>query len=261
MGVLGWSLAGWFVAATLALPALAAAAPLRVVHVYVALADNQSQGIVRVPAKLGNGDDPARNLYWGASYGVKTFFSTSPDWQPVNAQDHPKDGVLERCVFKYRSADVFMVADAYQGRRIRDAVADFLDAAGGGQPQEITLEQHLVLHAGGASSLVAYVGHDGLMDFQAVLPVRHRDHDPPSSIVLACASQMFFGPYLSEEKAKPLLWTTGLIAPEAYTLKAALDGWIAKETPEQIRSRAARAYDQYQKCGFKAAMRLLAIGE
>jgi len=258
MGVLGWLLAGWFVAATPSLPAVAATP--RIVHVYVALADNQHQGMVRVPAKLGNGDDPARNLYWGASYGVKSFFSTSPDWQTVNAQDHPKDGVLERCIFKYGNADVFLVADAYQGRRIRDSVADFLDAASGGQPQEIPLEQHLVLHAGGASSLVAYVGHDGLMDFQVVLPVRRRDHDPPSSIVLAGASRMFFGPYLSEEKAKPLLWTTGLMTPEAYTLKAALDGWIAKETPEQIRSRAARAYDHYQKCGLKAAMHLLAIG-
>ena len=254
------SLAGWFLAVTLS--AIATAQP-RVVHVYVALADNHHQGIVPVPARLGNGDDPARNLYWGATYGVRSFFSSSPDWQLVNAQGHAKDGVLERCIFKYRNAEVFMVADAYQGSRIRDAVADFLDAAGGGQPQEITLEQpsNLLLQAGGASSLVAYLGHDGLMDFQAVLPAHHRDHDPPWSIVLACASKVFFGPYLREENARPLLWTTGLMAPEAYTLKAALDGWIAKETPEQIRSRAARAYDHYQKCGLKAAMALLAIGE
>ena len=47
---------------------------LRTVHVFVALADNEHQGIVPVPAKLGNGEDPEHNLYWGSAYGVKTFF-------------------------------------------------------------------------------------------------------------------------------------------------------------------------------------------
>ena len=37
----------------------------RIVHVFVALADNVNQGIVPVPAKLGNGEDPVHNLYWG----------------------------------------------------------------------------------------------------------------------------------------------------------------------------------------------------
>jgi len=50
------------------------------------------------------------------------------------------------------------------------------------------------------------------------------------------------------------------MAPEAYTLKSALDGWIAGETGEQIRERAAAAYDKYQRCGLKAARRLMATG-
>jgi hypothetical protein len=32
-----------------------------------------------------------------------------------------------------------------------------------------------------------------------------------------------------------------LMGPEAYTLKAALDGWIARESAEQIRQQAAAA--------------------
>jgi hypothetical protein len=35
------------------------------VRVYVALCDNESQGIVPVPAKIGNCNDPDQNLYWG----------------------------------------------------------------------------------------------------------------------------------------------------------------------------------------------------
>jgi hypothetical protein len=48
------------------------------------------------------------------------------------------------------------------------------------------------------------------------------------------------------------------MAPEAYTLKAALDGWIAGEGEEAIRQRAAQAYDKYQKCGRRAALKLFA---
>jgi hypothetical protein len=50
------------------------------------------------------------------------------------------------------------------------------------------------------------------------------------------------------------------MAPEAYTLKAALDGWIAHEDGEAIRLRAAHAYDGYQHCGLRPAERLFATG-
>jgi len=50
------------------------------------------------------------------------------------------------------------------------------------------------------------------------------------------------------------------MAPEAYTLKSALDGWIEHESNEEIRQRAASAYDKYQKCGLQGARRLFATG-
>src|SRR5689334_16291764 len=56
-----------------------------VIHVFVALCDNVNQGIVPVAPSLGNGDDPAKNLYWGAAFGVKTFFNKSADWQSVSS--------------------------------------------------------------------------------------------------------------------------------------------------------------------------------
>jgi len=46
------------------------------------------------------------------------------------------------------------------------------------------------------------------------------------------------------------------MAPEAYTLKAAVDGWISGETGAEIRERAAAAYDKYQHCGLHAAQKL-----
>jgi len=50
------------------------------------------------------------------------------------------------------------------------------------------------------------------------------------------------------------------MAPEAYTLKSALDGWIAGENKEQVQERAAVTYDKYQKCGLRGARKLFATG-
>ena len=50
------------------------------------------------------------------------------------------------------------------------------------------------------------------------------------------------------------------MSPEAYTLEAALAGWLKNENAEQICLRAAQAYHRYQKCGVKAASRLLVTG-
>lgn len=236
---------------------------LRTIHVFVALADNVNQGIVPVPAKLGNGEDPRRNLYWGSALGVKTFFSRSADWKLVVSGIQPKHEVLERCVWKYRNAEVYLVADAYRGREIQTAILNFLDAAAGLAREQISVpdgQKTTQLEIRGGANLVAYVGHEGLMDFQLPRIPQKKDTATRQAIILACGSKIYFAPALRASGAYPLLWTTNLMAPEAYTLKSALDGWIAGESDDQIRDRAAAAYDRYQKCGMKAARRLMATG-
>ena len=66
--------------ATLICSSVSAQNTPRTIHVFVALCDNVHQGIVPVPKTLGNGEDPKNNLYWGALYGVKTFFRRSENW-------------------------------------------------------------------------------------------------------------------------------------------------------------------------------------
>jgi len=235
----------------------------RTIHVFVALADNQSQGIVPVPAKLGNGEDPDHNLYWGAAAGIKTYFARSTEWERISCGSAPKREILERCVFKYRTENVYLVADAYRGVEIRQAILDFLSSAAGDGSEVINLPAAsggVTLPIHGGANLVAYVGHDGLMDFQLSRLPNKKNDAHRDAVVLACASKQYFTESLRASGASPLLWTTGLMAPEAYTLKSALDGWIAGESNEQIRDRAARAYDKYQKCGFRAAHRLLTSG-
>ncbi|HTT19845.1 MAG TPA: hypothetical protein VMG82_12905 [Candidatus Sulfotelmatobacter sp.] len=237
----------------------------RIVHVFVALADNQHQGIVPVAPILGNGDDPEHNLYWGSAYGVKAFFSHSSQWKRWGCFPKPNTSILERCIFIYNKADVYLIADAYRGIEIKQAILDFLDSAAGGGAESIPGAASDTgpvrkLPIRGGAALLAYVGHDGLMDFQLPQFPRQRDGTHRDAIVLACASKQFFAEAIRTGGAYPVVWTTGLMAPEAYTLQAALDGWIAGETREQIRDRAAGAYDKYQKCGAKAARRLLVTG-
>ena len=76
----------------------AAQPPPPLVLVFVALADNAHQGIVPVPAALRNGDDPAKHLYWGAAFGVRTYFKKSSDWKEVATAKNPNPYILERSV-------------------------------------------------------------------------------------------------------------------------------------------------------------------
>lgn len=237
--------------------------PGKLIHVVVALCDNRFQGIVPVPPRIGNGDDPANNLYWGAAFGVKTFFRKAREWSLLADVKNPKPGVLERLVFKHRDKEIYLVADAYRGREIRMATWNFLQFAAGAGAEPIELKPGsapLRLLAGGGADLVAYVGHDGLMDFTLPESPRPQDDRRRQAIILACISKSYFAGPLQPTGAEPLLWTTGLMAPEAYVLKAALDGWIAGENGEAVRRRAAESYHKYQRCGTNAALRLFASG-
>jgi hypothetical protein len=233
------------------------------VHVFVALCDNDSQGIVPVPKTLGNGEDPRNNLYWGAMYGTKTFLKKSGNWSLLSTSNTVSPHILERCVFRHKNGKTILVADAYKGSSIKRCIADFLNAAAGKNPQNIkTLTGLAGIH--GNAALVCYIGHNGLMDCS--LPEPKRSTATPSkhvtdTIVLACKSKPYFENRLARTGARPLLLTTGFMAPEAYTLEAALEGWIRKESGEQIRTRAAQAYNTYQKCGMRGALRLFHTGK
>jgi hypothetical protein len=239
-----------------------AQAPPRLIHVFVALADNVHQGIVPVPAALGNGDDPARNLYWGAAFGVRTYFKKSAEWKEIITIQNPNSYVLQRSVFVHEGSGTYLIADAYRGREIKQTITDFYRSAAGLAKEEVpgALSARAKRDFPAAAELSVYVGHDGLMDFAIESRFQGDGNKHREAIILACASKMFFANGLKSTGAQPLLWTTGLMAPEAYTLKAALDGWIAGESASGTRERAAAAYAKYQKCSMAAAQRLFSSG-
>jgi hypothetical protein len=231
----------------------------KVIHVLVALCDNENQGIVPVPAFLGNGEDPAKNLYWGAAFGVKTFFSKSPNWTKLAEIKNPKENLLERIVFKHKTQNVYLVADAYRGSKMRETIDDFFAAVSGIKRENVEI-QNLTLQIYATANLVAFVGHNGLMDFKLEKQPAKTDDEKRDAIILACASRQFFAEPLRKTGAKPLLWTSNLMAPEAYILHDALEGWTKGETDAQISLRAAQAYSKYQKISLKSSQNLLVTG-
>lgn len=256
----GRFVSGFILALGLVLGAANAAAqtpaPPRVIHVFVALADNASQGIVPVPAAIGNGDDPAGNLYWGCDEGLKSYFKRSKAWKLVQTRAKPAPAVLERLVFRHAESGAWLVADAYRGSRIRQATVDFLSAAAGARAEatSVTRNQKFTeLRAGGGAALVAYIGHDGLMDFRLAPGEAPRGEAGKAAIVLCCKSADYFEGPLREAGARPLLLTTQLMYPGSFILHAALEGWLKGEGVREIRERAAKAYAGNQGISVKSA--------
>ena len=226
-------------------PFAAFAEPARV-HVFIALADNKSQGILPVPAAIGNGDDAAKNLYWGCSDALKPVLKASGVWKLAKTEVNPRPEIIERATFLHSSGKWEVIADVYRGTAIRQCTLDFFAALSSGEPREKT-------------PLVAYIGHDGLMDFELPETATAKRGSGRDAIVLCCKSQAYFGPHLEKVGAKPILTTTQLMYPGGFILRAALDGWTLGETPAEIRQRAAVSYAKNQGISVKAAAGVFAI--
>jgi hypothetical protein len=241
-----------------------------VIQVSVALADNKNQWIVPVPEAIGNGQDARTNLYWGARYGIKTYLTKDGGWGTIAAlrpQDHR---ILERIVFKKdflrngRVVPVYLVADAWDGKFIRDTIKQFLNYNAGKDVFSVQLKNKKI-HAGGNSHLIVYIGHNALMDYIGVKsltvlnPKVESNKRQNDAIVLACKSEKYFSSRLKKLGSYPLVLTTGLMAPEAYSLHAAVAQWVVGKNDKQIKKAAADSYNKYQKTGRHAAERLFGV--
>lgn len=243
---------------------VATGAEVQVVHVFVALCDNASQGIIPVPAKIGDGDKPDANLYWGCSDGAKSCFRASKSWKALPAVASPRAEVLERVVFRHgRRKDVFLVADAWRGREIKSCLQAFVDAAGGkGGAESIQVKgpdgADVTLPLGTKARWLAYIGHNGLMEFEVTWPEAPAGGAVATSrraFVLCCIGQRYF-PKLGIPMA---LTTTQLMYPGAFILRDALEVAMDGKSSAEVKAAAARAYAGNQKISVKAAAGVFAV--
>ena len=229
------------------------------IHVLVALCDNKHQGIVKVPAKIGNGQDPANNLYWGCGYGVKTFLKKQTDWQFIKQIPHPHNNIYERIIFRHKRTHIYLIADAYDGAKMKETITDFMQYAAGRNKERINVDT-ATIRTRGYAGLIVFIGHNGLMDFALNQVPQKADNQRRDIAIFACASKPYFYEAIRQTGAHPLIWTTHLMSPEAYTLVPVINGWIQQEKSAAIHEQVAQAYHQYQHCGIKAARKLFATG-
>ena len=218
----------------LALLCLVLASPLaaaeKQIAVFVGLCDNASQGIVKVGPKIGDGNKPDENLYWGCTDGLRSYFKASKRWKLEKRETATGDEkIFERLTFRHVSEDAVLVAEAWRGSNLKECYMAF--------------EQALV---SGKQDLVAFIGHNVLMDTSIDPPVA-KTPGKTEAIVLCCMSDTYFDTRIKNLGARPVLTTTQYMYPGSFILHAALEPWLAGKDRAALRDAAGAAYARNQK--------------
>ena len=212
----------------------------RTILVFVALCDNESQGIVKVGAAIGDGDKPDANLYWGCDDGFGKVFPRSSNWDVVEKKSDLNETVLRQLELKHRKESLRIIAKAYRGSEITLCYTDFETALSKGE-----------------ADLVVFIGHNVLMDTRIPEPMVSTDAEP-AAIVLACVSERYCRLRLEKMGAVPVLLTQQLMYPGAFLLHDAIESWRKGESPGEIRAAAGRAYARNQSISVRAGTGIFA---
>lgn len=223
--------------------AVGAAHPLEEIVVFVALCDNEHQGIAPVPAKIGKGDDPENNLYWGCTDGASKVFSKSPYWGKALSKESADENVLRDLIYRHKVSGKKMRIRAYRGDKMQPCLEAFFLAVASGQHQ-----------------LAVFIGHNGLMDGTAEMPSARATRSA-DAVVLCCRSHDFFADKLKNLGSSPVLLTKQNMYPGAFILEACLESWIAKQASRDVLAAAAKSYAKNQKISTKAASRVFWVPE
>jgi hypothetical protein len=243
---------------------LAAGKPL-VVEVHAPLCDNT---IIQCGnAKLGDGDNPDTNLYWSTTPGLGSWFARRDGgWTRVARQREGQTGdddILAVHAYRrmvaapaaWRAAgapakfELDIVIHGWRGKAIDRALSAYAADAAGGEARTIALGDGTAITAGGAAQIIAWVGHNRLMDLERF------DWPGPAAtakgiLAIACST----APYMQQLSAAtrvPLLMTRDLMFANAAPLEAAVLAYVAGGGFAQIRHDATAAYAEIQRSTFQ----------
>lgn len=244
---------------------LAAGKPL-VVEVHVPLCSND---IIRCGnPKLGDGDNPDTNLYWSTTPGFGEWFARhGSGWKRVLRQTAGATGdadVLAVHVYRRTVAapaawrkrgvpahyDIDIAVHAWRGSAIDRALAAFSNEVSGKAARKLVLDDKTSIDAGGAAQIVAWVGHNRLMDLERF------DWPKPGGVVKgAIAIACDTAPYMEAEVASPtrvpLLMTRDLLFANAAPLEATVLAFATGGGYGEMRHDATAAYAGVQKETFQ----------
>ncbi|TGN02377.1 hypothetical protein [Leptospira yasudae] len=211
------------------------------IEVFVPLCDGTQLACGK--GKAGDVRSLEGNLYWGAAYGVESFFKKASGYKVVERSDERQGSPVLRRLRVERiphkgEQKVSILFHAYAGDRIDDALSDFLNASAGNS----------------GSDLIVWAGHDRLMDR---LPPnwKRSSNSPKPTAVLACESEKYFGPVLRSIGSTSVVLTRTFMAPEAYLIQALVDTAAKSGVKDKraIRSALVDSYAKYQRISKRAA--------
>jgi len=232
-----------------------------IIHTFVPLCDNANQGIIKVGAKLGDGRNLKTNLYWGAGYGLKTYFTRSKEWKYIKSFFDPDSSVLERAIY-FRmypnNAKVYLILDAYKGDKMEDCVINYFHSLAGIIKDTLQIDS-IKIPAFGNSDFIIFNGHNGLMDNEYKL-IESIDLIEKDAAVISCASYNYFIGYFPRLRAYPLITTTNFLPPEAYIISAIIDNWATIQPDEKIRTSAGEAMAKIHKTAVKPCINTFKTG-
>jgi hypothetical protein len=217
-----------------------------VVEVHVPLCDNTI--IACGNAKLGDGDNPATNLYWSTTPGFGRWFARKGSgWTRVAAEtkDTGDKDVLEKHTYRRTIATpaawrkrgapkqytLEVVIRAWRGSAIDRALAAYAADLSG---------------TGTSAQLVAFVGHNRLMDVdEFTWPAPGKD--VKGAIAIACDTAPYMKKQVSAATRVPLLMTSDLLFANAAPLEASVLAFARGGGYPEIRRDAATAYAGVRK--------------
>ncbi|MCG6168684.1 hypothetical protein [Leptospira sanjuanensis] len=211
------------------------------IEVFVPLCDGTQLACGK--GKAGDVRSLEGNLYWGAAYGVESFFKKASGYKIVERNDERQGSPVLRRLRVERiphkgEQKVSILFHAYAGDKIDDALNDFLNASAGNS----------------GSDLIVWAGHDRLMD-RFPPNSKRSSNSPKPTAVLACESEKYFGPVLRSIGSTPVVLTRTFMAPEAYLIQALADTAAISGVKDKraIRSALVDSYAKYQRISKRAA--------
>jgi hypothetical protein len=237
---------------------LRAGRPL-VVQVHVPLCDNDVLACGN--ARLGDGDRPEHNLYWATSEGVLGWLGRrGGGWTQVLVADGKVIGepeVLDLRVWRrdvatpaaWQRAGVgkryrlYLVTAAWRGESIARAFERYADDLYGLTRQRLVLADGTTIAAGGDAHLVAYVGHNHLMDLAGFdWGARKGDATPRGMIAIACHTAVYMQDRVPGPTRAPLLLTRDFLYANAAALEGTVLAFASGGNYAAIRRGAAVTY-------------------
>lgn len=219
-------------------------------------------------AKLGDGDSLKTNLYWATTAGFGEWFGRRRGgWRNVltltgdNTGDKDRLATLvyQRTIntpkaWQQRGApktyDLFVIVNGWRGKAIDRALTAYAREVSGLDSRELELPDHRTLATGGGAHIVAYSGHNRLMDVdEFTWPAPSKN--AIGAIAVACLTADYMEATVPAPTRVPLLLTRDFLFANAAPVEATVMAVATGQGYAAIRRDAAAAYALVQKTSAK----------